>query len=124
MRTQRRMRSTAVRIGMVSLLSVAVAGCGSGGDEYSDSGEDVTAYCVDPDSLDAEGNYEVVDEDLCDDDGYRSSHGGYFFYYGGVRSGSKVKGGTTVRPQNANITTEKGKTIQRSGFGNRSTSGG
>ncbi len=122
MRTQRRMRSTAVRIGMVSMLSVAVAGCGSSGEEYTDSGEDVTAYCVDPNTLDGEGNYEVVDEDLCDDDD-GSRHGAYFFYYGGFRSGSKIKGGTTVRPHNANISTEKGRSIQRNGFGSRTSSG-
>lgn len=117
-RPARRMSSRTVHVGMVSVLSLALVGCGA------DEGE-VTAQCVDPDSVQEDGSYEIVDEDLCDDDdGYHAGYyGGFFWYYGGSRVGGRIKGGTTVRPKNATIKTSSGKTIQRGGFGGR-TSGG
>jgi len=112
----RRMSSTKVRIGMISALSLTVAACGSN--------DDVTAYCVDQNSYQADGSYQVIDDDYCDDDNYHGSHGGYFWYYGGSHRGSRIYKGTTVKPKNAHITTTSGKTVQRGGFGSRSSSGG
>lgn len=114
----RRMSSRAVRLGMLGALSLTLVGCSSGSDE-------VQAYCVQQDTLLPDGSYEVVDEDLCDDDDdYRSSHaGGYYWYYGGSRNGSRILKGSTIKPQGAHITTAKGKTLQRGGFGGRSSSG-
>jgi len=115
----RRMSSRAVRLGMLGALSLTLAGCGS--DAPS---EEVDASCVHQASLQPDGSYQVVDEDNCDDD-YRSSHaGGYYWYYGGLRSGTRVLNGSTIKPKGAHITTPKGKTLQRGGFGNRSSSGG
>ena len=123
-KSARRMSSRAVRLGALGALSLALVGCGSGSDP-DDASDEVQAYCVDRNSYQEDGSYLEVDEDLCDDDDYRSSHAGAFFwYYGGVRAGSRLKGGTTVRPKGAHITTAKGKTIQRGGFGNRSSSSG
>ncbi|MFC7583192.1 hypothetical protein ACFQYP_04910 [Nonomuraea antimicrobica] len=71
----------------------------------------------------------VVDDSYCDDDGsYRyyssgRSLGAYSWYYGGIRNGNRVSGGTTLRPSDVNISTRAGKEIQRGGFGNRSSSG-
>lgn len=110
----RRMSSRAVRLGMLGALSVTLVGCGNSSDE-------VQANCVSQDSQLSDGSYEIVDEDLCDDDdGFRS---GYYWYYGGVRSGSRILKGTTVRPKGVKIVTVKGKTLQRGGFGGRSSSG-
>jgi hypothetical protein len=115
----RRMSSRAVRLGMLGALSLTLVGCGGSSDD------EVQAYCVDQNSLLPDGSYEIVDEDLCDDDGYRSSHaGGYYWYYGGSRNGSRILKGTTVRPKDVTVVTAKGKTLQRGGFGGRSSSGG
>jgi hypothetical protein len=114
----RRMSSRAVRLGMLGVLSLTLVACGSDDDE-------VEASCVLQDSYQSDGSYQVVDEDLCDDDDdYRSSHaGGYYWYYGGHRSGGRILNGSTVKPKGAKITTAKGKTLQRGGFGGRSSSG-
>jgi hypothetical protein len=113
----RRMSSRAVRLGMLGALSLTLVACGSS--------EEVQAYCVEQDSRQPDGSYEIVDDDQCDDDdGFRSSHaGGYYWYYGGHRSGSRILNGSTVKPKGAHITTAKGKTLQRGGFGGRSSSG-
>lgn len=102
---------------MIGALSLTVAACSSGGD--------VTAYCVDQNSYQSDGSYQVVGDDYCDDDSstYYGSHGGYYWYYGGSHRGSRVYKGTTVKPKDATITTTSGKTIQRGGFGFRSSSG-
>lgn len=116
----RRMSSRAVRLGALGALSLTLTACGSGSDP-----EEVQAYCVEQQSLQPDGSYQVVDDDLCDDDdGIRSGHaGGYYWYYGGRRAGTLIKGGTTARPKGAQITTAKGKVLQRGGFGGRSSSG-
>ena len=119
-----RKSSKAVVAGAIGALSLVVAaGCSSP--------DTVTARCVDKDRLN-DGSYRVVDEDRCDDDSssssssshYGSSGGGYFFYYGGSASGSRVSGGSTSRPADARIVTEKGNVIQRGGMGGRGGSGG
>jgi hypothetical protein len=38
--------------------------------------------------------------------------------------GSRIAGGSTIKPKGAKITTAKGKVLQRGGFGGRSPSGG
>ena len=111
----RRMRSAKVRIGMIGALSLTVAACGSN--------DDVTAYCVDQKSYQSDGSYQVIDDDYCDDDNYHGSHGGYFWYYGGSSRGSRIYKGTTVKPKDAHITSKGGKTLQRGGFGSRSSGG-
>ncbi|GAA3761486.1 hypothetical protein [Salinactinospora qingdaonensis] len=108
---ERRRSSPAVVIGAVSALSLAIAGC---------SNETVTAYCVDSDSLDPDGSYRTVDEDRCDDDRVSGTGGGaYFFYYGGNLNGSRVKGGSTARPDGIKIVTQRGTVISRGGAGGR-----
>ncbi|MFI5958765.1 hypothetical protein [Cryptosporangium sp. NPDC051539] len=110
------MSSSTVKIGMVGALSLTVAACGGG--------DNVTARCVDRNSYQSDGSYRVVDDDRCDDNNrYYGSHGGYYWYYGGTSRGSRIYKGTTVKPKDATITTPKGKTIQRGGFGHRSSSG-
>src|SRR5699024_3334629 len=97
--------------------------------------EEVTAVCTD-----ANGTV-VENEQYCDED-YVRHHGGhvsggflfmpipgggfqqYRYNYGGHGTpGSHVQGGTYERPQNANIKTPSGKTVQRGGFGVRGGSG-
>jgi uncharacterized protein YgiB involved in biofilm formation len=108
------MSSRSVRIGMVGALSLTVAACGSN--------DNVTAYCVDRSSYRSDGSYSVVNDRYCDNGVYGSSHGGYYWYYGGRRSGSRILSGTTVKPKDATITSHSGKTIQRGGFGGHSSS--
>ncbi|MDH2428276.1 hypothetical protein [Sphaerisporangium sp. TRM90804] len=84
--------------------------------------DDVTADCVAVADRDADG-YLVVDDDRCEE-GYRGPHGAYIWYFGGALRASRVFGGTTVRPSNANISTRSGAVIQRGGFGGRGGSGG
>ncbi|PRX66145.1 hypothetical protein B0I32_106281 [Nonomuraea fuscirosea] len=83
------------------------------------SGDEVTADCVlakpQPD-----GSYLVVDEHRCSGD----SHGAYVYVYGGGRSSTVVRGGTTVRPKDARIVTRKGTVVQRGGFGRGGKGGG
>lgn len=101
-----RRSSTAVVIGAVGALSLSVAGCSPD--------DTVTAHCVDRDSKTADGDYRVVDEDNCDTDHPSGTHGGgYFFYYGGKRSGATVSGGSTAKPANVTVKTERGTTISR-----------
>ncbi|WP_030920131.1 hypothetical protein [Streptosporangium amethystogenes] len=108
---------TITGIGVVSLLLVGYC---SAQQDY----EEVGAECVDLNSRQPDGTYEVVDEDLCDDNHYYGSRGAYGWYYGGVRSGVRIRQGTTVRPSDVRITSGKGTVIQRGGFGGRSGSGG
>ncbi|GAA3101818.1 hypothetical protein [Nonomuraea salmonea] len=73
-----------------------------------------------------------MDDSNCDDDSrssstgghyYGGSHGAYVWYYGGHRVGTRVRGGTTLKPSDVNISSRSGKSIQRGGFG-RGWSGG
>lgn len=109
--------STAIKLGTLGVLSVLVVGFCAAQEDY----EEVGADCVDTSTLNLDGSYLVVDDDYCDDDGGRShyygSHGAYRWYYGGIRNGSRVYRGTTVRPADAHITTRSGRIVQRGGFG-------
>lgn len=114
--------STVVTITGIGVVSLLLVGYCSAQQDY----EEVGAECVDLNSRQPDGTYEVVDEDLCDDDGgsgYHGSRGAYSWYYGGVRNGAYIRQGTTVRPSDVKITSRKGTVIQRGGFGGRSGSG-
>ncbi|MCP2349712.1 hypothetical protein HD595_005834 [Nonomuraea roseoviolacea subsp. carminata] len=109
-------------IGIVSVMIVAY--CAAQDDD------DVTADCVDMSQQLPDGTYEVVDEDYCDDDDDGTVHyygggsrGAYHWYYGGTRVGTRVRGGSSYRPSDVSISSRGGKSIQRGGFGGRSSSG-
>jgi hypothetical protein len=103
-------------IGVVSLLLIGYC---SAQEDY----EEVGADCVDLSNPQPDGSYTYVDDDYCDDDHYSGSHGAYRWYYGGVRSGTHVRLGSTIRPSDVQIVSRKGTVIQRGGFGGRSGSG-
>ncbi|WP_433363104.1 hypothetical protein [Streptosporangium sp. CA-115845] len=109
-----------VTITGISVVSLLLVSSCSTQQDY----EEVGAECVDLNSRQPDGTYQVVDEDLCDDDTrYHGSRGAYSWYYGGVRNGVRIRQGTTVRPSDVKITSRKGTVIQRGGFGGRSGSG-
>ncbi|GAA3418007.1 hypothetical protein [Streptosporangium vulgare] len=113
--------SKAVTITGIGVVSLLLIGYCSAQEDY----EEVGAECVDLNSRQPDGTYAVVDEDYCDDDRhYYGSRGAYGWYYGGIRSGTHIRKGTTVRPSDVHITSRKGTVIQRGGFGGRGGSGG
>lgn len=116
------MASKVVTLTGVGVVSLLLIGYCAAQNDY----EEVGAECVDMNSRLPDGTYAVVDEDYCDDDTrtyYHGSRGAYGWYYGGVRSGTRIRQGTTVRPSDVRITTPKGSVIQRGGFGGRGSSG-
>ncbi|MFF5208092.1 hypothetical protein [Streptosporangium sp. NPDC000396] len=111
--------STVITLTGIGVVSLILIGYCAAQDDY----EEVNAECVDLNSYQPDGSYTVVDDDYCDDDGhshYVGSHGAYRWYYGGTRSGARIRQGTTVRPSDVQIVTRKGTVIQRGGFGGRS----
>jgi hypothetical protein len=116
--------SGAVTLGAMGLLSTLVLGFCAVQDNYA---EQVTADCVDLGSRQADGSYQIVDDDDCDDDqhnsGYIGSHGAYGWYYGGIRQAGRVLRGTTIRPSSAHISSRSGSVLQRGGFGGRGSGG-
>lgn len=119
-RSRNRMSSDEVALVTVGVLSALVVGAVVVAAVVADDGEDVTADCVDTTSIAADGSYQPVDDRFCEG----GSHSGYTHVFGGSSSGGRIRGGTTVRPGDVNITTRKGTSIQRGGFGGRSGSGG
>ncbi|GAA3602114.1 hypothetical protein GCM10022419_103050 [Nonomuraea rosea] len=145
-----RKSSKAVPLAVLGVLSLTLVGIWAIA-ESGDDDDEVTADCVmvvdssatpQPSSsptplpgdtatpVPEDGTYEVVDDSYCDDDGTSShyyssgySRGAYLWYYGGTRVGTRVRGGTTYRPSDVNISSRTGKEIQRGGFGNRWSSG-
>jgi len=118
---KRRLSSRAIKIGMVSALSLTVAACGS---------KTTTAWCVDryaPPIGKTKGGYRVVPDYFCDSrDVQRGtiSYGRYFWYYGGKRdSDGYVSGGSSVGPSKGKIKTKSGTTLSRGGFGGGGRSG-
>ncbi|GAA3795089.1 hypothetical protein GCM10022226_13010 [Sphaerisporangium flaviroseum] len=112
-----------VTLGTMGLLSTLVLGFCAAQDRFA---EQVTADCVDLNSRQADGSYQVVDDDDCDDDrprGHLGSHGAYGWYYGGVRQAGRVLRGTTIRPATAHISSRSGSVLQRGGFGGRGHGG-
>jgi hypothetical protein len=118
------MSSGAIKLGAVVVLSTLVVAFCAAQDDY----EEVNAECVDTNNVQPDGSYTVVDEDFCDDDDhhthYVGSHGAYRWYYGGTARGGRVSGGTTLKPDNAQVSTRSGRVIQRGGFGSHGSSGG
>jgi hypothetical protein len=99
------------------------------------AGGESSDYCVEDDGS-GDGSYGIVDDGLCDD-GYGNSHSGrYYRYYGGSPYGSRVSGGSTIRPPGSTSsrggTTSGGSTsdggtshgVTRGGFGGHSGSSG
>ncbi|WP_162794645.1 hypothetical protein [Nonomuraea lactucae] len=108
-------------IGVVSLMVVGFCSA-------VQADEEVPADCVDYNTQLPDGSYAVVDDDYCDDDDghshyYAGSRGAYRWYYGGTRVGARVRGGTSLRPADVDISSRGGKAIQRGGFGGKSSSG-
>ncbi|AOS60973.1 hypothetical protein [Actinoalloteichus hymeniacidonis] len=116
-----------VTLGVVALIAVA----------YASRPEPVTAYCVDENGVEAEDE-RVCDPAYAQQQGGTVSPGGiiflpgfggggnqYHYNYGGTPgAGGTISGGTTVRPDNAEIRSKSGSTIQRGGFGTGRGSGG
>lgn len=84
--TRRRMRSSAVTLGVTAVVASGLTGCASSAD--------YAAVCVDPDTE------QRVDDSQCDDDrDYDGSSAGFFWYYLAASRvvpavGARVSGGT------------------------------
>ncbi|MEU8249972.1 hypothetical protein [Nonomuraea sp. NPDC048916] len=114
-----------ITLTVIGVVSVMVVGFCSA----TQSSEEVSADCVDMNDRLDDGSYAVVDESYCDDDDgnahyYVGSRGAYHWYYGGNRVGTRVRGGTSLRPSDVNISSRGGRDIQRGGFGSRWSGGG
>ena len=116
----RRLSSRAVKVGMVSTLSLTLVACGSS----------TTARCVDKNAPPTgKGGYKVVSDSYCDVDDIDNGssyhpYGRYFWYYGGKRgSNGYVSGGTQTRPD-GKIKSSGGRTLSRGGFGGGGRGGG
>ena len=101
---RRRMRSGAVQLSAVSMLSLSLVACSSS----------TRAYCVDGWGSSTFGGRRVVADYYCDNGG---SYGRYYWYYGGRYHGGYISHGTTVRPRGSRITSRGGRVISRGGFG-------
>ncbi|MEV6981163.1 hypothetical protein AB0M95_07875 [Sphaerisporangium sp. NPDC051017] len=125
---KKKLSSSAIALGTMGVLSTLFVGFCAAQDAYAPR---VAADCVDLHSRQPDGSYLSVNDRYCDDDGggsgsggYHGSHGAYGWYYGGTRLAGRVRGGTTIRPSNAHISTRAGNVIQRGGFGGRMFGGG
>lgn len=108
----RRLSSRAVKVGMVSALSLTLVACGSGS---------TTARCVDRNApAKGKGGYKVVPDNNCNtgdiDDGANNAYNRYFWYYGGKSRSGFVSGGSQYRPE-GKIKSSGGRTLSRGGFG-------
>lgn len=114
----RRLSSRAVKVGMVSALSLTLVACGSGS---------TTARCVDRNApAKGKSGYKVVPDGYCDSgdiDDPSPAYGRYFWYYGGKSNSGFVSGGSRVRPD-GKIKSSGGRTLSRGGFGGGSRGGG
>jgi len=118
----RRLSSRAVKVGMLSALSLTLVACGS---------KSTTAHCVDRSASaigKAQGGYRTVADGFCNtsdiDSGRTSSYTQYFWYYGGKRdSRGFVSGGSSYRPSKGKIKSNSGHTLSRGGFGGGGRSG-
>lgn len=79
-------RPTLKGIGIASAAVLATATLSSCAQEVTED-----AYCTEKND---EGEYVVVDEDVCDDDARSGGGGGYFIYYGNF--GSSYRPGQTL----------------------------
>ncbi len=103
----RRMRSGAVQLSALSVLSLTLVACSSS----------TSATCVDGQASRG-SSHRVVPDYYCDNGG---SFGRYYWYYGGHSSGGYIGRGTTIRPRNSRITSRGGRVISRGGFGGHSS---
>jgi hypothetical protein len=107
-------------IGAVALLGLTVAAIVAG--VADDDIEEVVADCVIA-TQQADGTYQVVDDRFCDG----GSHAAYYHWMYGSSTSNRtgyVRGGTTTKPADGQITTRTGRVVQRGGFGGRGTGGG
>src|SRR3954463_16722233 len=88
--TTRRMRSGAVQIGAVTMLSLTLVACSSSTD----------ASCVDGRNQ-RNGSYRVVPDRYCDNGG---SYGRYYWYYGGRSPGGFLSPRSTLPPPGGPVT--------------------
>jgi hypothetical protein len=107
---KRRMRSGAVQLSAVSVLSLSLVSCSSS----------TSATCVDGQSSQL-GSHRVVPDYYCDNGG---SYGRYYWIYGGRTHGGYISRGSTIRPRGSKITSRGGRVISRGGFGGHSGSHG
>jgi hypothetical protein len=107
---RRRMRSGAVQLSAVSLLSLALVACSS----------NTNASCVDGRARRGD-SYRVVPDNYCDNGG---SYGRYYWYYGGRYHGGFISRGSTIRPRGSKITSRGGRVLSRGGFGGHGGSRG
>ncbi|MEU6842923.1 hypothetical protein ABZ930_13760 [Streptomyces sp. NPDC046716] len=103
--TRRRLRSGTVVLGGVGLLAATLSACDSDPDKR----------CVDRDSYTTGKGYKVVDDKYCKDSS-RSGNAGW--YYGGSKSGSRIKSGSFTKSSGG------GSGVSRGGFGGKGGSGG
>ncbi len=104
----RRMRSGAVQLSAVSVLSLTLVACSSSS----------RATCVDGQTR-SFGGYRVVSDYYCDNGG---SYGRYFWYYGGRSRSGYLLHGSTIRPRGGRIVSRGGRVISRGGFGGHHSS--
>jgi hypothetical protein len=101
----RRMRSGAVQLSAVGVLSLTLVACSS---------NSTRADCVDGRLRTGDG-YRVVDDRYCDDGG---SYGRYYWYYGGRRyRNGFISRGSTILPRGSRVVSGRGRVISRGGFG-------
>jgi hypothetical protein len=104
------MRSGAIQLSAVSMLSLTLVSCSSS----------TEASCVDGQVRSA-GGYRVVADYYCDNGG---SYGRYFWYYGGRSRSGYISRGSMIRPRGSRIVSRGGRVISRGGFGGHSSSRG
>ncbi|MYT68650.1 hypothetical protein ACN2WE_25145 [Streptomyces sp. cg28] len=107
--TRRRLRSGTVVLGGVGLLAAALTACDSDPDKR----------CVDRDSYTTGKGYKVVDDKYCKST--KSSAGNTGWYYGGSKSGSRIKSGSFTKSSGGS---GGGSGVSRGGFGGKGGSGG
>ncbi|MFD8808638.1 hypothetical protein [Streptomyces sp. NPDC059597] len=100
--TRDRLRSTTVVLGGMGLLAAALTACSSDPDKR----------CVDQDSYTASKGYKVVSDKNC-----RDGKPGTTWYYGGSRSGSRIKGGSFTAPRKGSGGGSGHSGVHRGGFG-------
>jgi hypothetical protein len=101
MAVSNRVRAALTTTVLATAATGFMAGCGAGGEE------DQVAYCTDE-------NGEIVDQDLCDDNGGGIGPGLFFLYLGGFRPGLPV--GTRLPPGGTRIDPRDSTARQRAGL--------